>query len=91
MEVQTNVTLCDLESLDFWVALAHRVEFFKQSVDELARLGLDIGFDAEHREGLLEVLLAEDVRELRVHLHVEEHFLAYHHRRKRLFLRHVLV
>eukprot|EP00354_Favella_ehrenbergii_P010874 CAMPEP_0170470570 /NCGR_PEP_ID=MMETSP0123-20130129/12991_1 /TAXON_ID=182087 /ORGANISM="Favella ehrenbergii, Strain Fehren 1" /LENGTH=150 /DNA_ID=CAMNT_0010737753 /DNA_START=78 /DNA_END=528 /DNA_ORIENTATION=+ len=75
-EVQTDVTFGDLELCDVRLSLGYLAQAVQECVDQLARLRFNVGLDAEHGEGLLNVLFLEDVRELAIDLHVEEDLLA---------------
>jgi len=76
VEIQIDVPFVDVQICNLWIFLSHRVKPFYKSVGELAGLCIDLSFDAEHTEGLLDILFAENVWELLVYMHVKEHFFS---------------
>ena len=74
MKVEADVAISDPQVGDDKLSLRNLVQLDHQSIDQLARLGIDVGLNVEHREGLPDATLSKDVRKLSVHLHVKVYF-----------------
>ena len=75
VEVKADVPIRDAEVCDNEFSLSNLVQLDHQAVDKLASLRINVCLNVEHREGLSDATLSEDIWELSVYLHVKVDFL----------------
>ena len=75
VEVKADVPIRDAKVCDNEFSLSNLVQLDHQAVDKLACLRIDVCLNVEHREGLSDATLSEDIWELSVYLHVKVDFL----------------